>query len=103
MLYPQMLCLLIVRQLLTTTIDNYSDKLWCSCGSHDDGRLMLCCDKQTVGYCVWYHYDCVGLSLSDGLQLGTSQDGFVCPHCAAADSDTRSAASCAPVRIPPQQ
>ena len=71
---------------LTTAIN--TDKSWCSCGGYDDGRLILCCDRQMVGCCVWYHYDCVGLSISDGLQLGASENGFVCPHCSTTKSNT---------------
>ena len=48
---------------------------------------MLCSNKQTVGCCIWYHYNCVGMPLSEGLRLGASKDGFVCPHCSAAASD----------------
>ena len=44
---------------------------------------MICCDRQAVGCHVWYHYDCLGLSLSDGLLVGASENGFVCPHCSA--------------------
>ena len=69
------------------TTDTNTDKSWCSCGGYDDGHLLLCCDRQMVGCCVWYHYDCVGLSLSDGLRLEASKDCFVCPHCSTANSN----------------
>ena len=29
------------------------------------------------------HYDCLGMSLSNGLRLGTSKNGFISPHCFA--------------------
>ena len=57
------------------------DGLWCCCGGVDDGRLMLCCDKQCEGCCVWYHFDCLGLSYPDAVRIGASQDDFFCPHC----------------------
>ena len=57
------------------------DGLWCCCGGVDDGHLMLCCDKQCEGCCVWYHFDCLGLSYPDAVLIGASQDDFVCPHC----------------------
>ena len=79
------------------TTDYIADKSWCSCGGCDDGRLMLRCDRRIVGCCVWYHYDCVGLLLSDGLQLGASKDSFVCPHCSTANSDDVDSHVIAPV------
>ena len=44
-----------------------------SCGGCDDGRLMICCDRQREGCRVWYHHDCLGLSLNEGQQLGASE------------------------------
>ena len=68
--------------------ESESDKHWCSCGGVDDGRLMLYCDQQCEGCCVWYHYDCLGLSLSDGQKLGCSKTSFVHPHCSNSDITT---------------
>ena len=42
---------------------------------------MLYCDQQCKGCKIWYHYDCLGLSLSDRQRLGASQENFVCPFC----------------------
>ena len=66
-----------------------TDRFWCSYRGYDDGRLMLLyCDKQTAGCCIWYDYDCLGIPLPDALQLGASKDGFnVSPHCSAAVSN----------------
>ena len=36
---------------------------------------------------IWYHYDCVGIPLSESLRLGASKNGFVCPHCSMVASD----------------
>ena len=57
---------------------------------------MLCCDKHTVGCCILvpYAYDCLSMPLSDGLRLGASKDGFVCPHWSAAALDTSGAHAC---------
>ena len=41
---------------------------------------------------IWYHYDCLGMSLSDGLKFGASGDGFVCPHCLDTTLDVPGAA-----------
>ena len=30
---------------------------------------------------MWYHFDCLGLSYPEAVQIGASQDAFVCPHC----------------------
>ena len=44
---------------------------------------MLYCEQQSVGCCVWYHFDCLGLSQSDAEELGTIDEAFVCPNCCA--------------------
>jgi len=38
---------------------------------------MLYCDRRCEGCNIWYHYDCLGLSLSEGRRLGASQENFV--------------------------
>ena len=66
-----------------------SDRLWCSCGGWDDGRLMLYCDRQCEGCCVWYHHDCLGLSLAEvGGWEPLEQN--LCPHCTDIDTSTPS-------------
>ena len=47
------------------------------------------CDQQHEG-CVWYHHDCLGLSLAKGQQLEVSRTRFVCPHCTDIDISTPS-------------
>ena len=51
---------------------------------------MLYCDQQCEGCCVWYHHDCLGLSLAEGQRLGASGTKFVCPHCTDIDTSTPS-------------
>ena len=41
-------------------------ELWCSCQGYDDGRLMIYCDRKGEDCCVWYHYDCLGLTIEEG-------------------------------------
>ena len=41
-------------------------ELWCSCQGYDDGRLMIYCDRKDEVCCVWYHYDCLGLTIEEG-------------------------------------
>jgi len=65
---------------------NEPDKSWCLCGGTKDGPLMLYCDQQSVGCCVWYHFHCLGLSQSDVEELGATDETFVCPNCACRDS-----------------
>ena len=55
--------------------------LWYLCQGRDDGRLMICCDLQGENCNVWYHYDCVGLTLEEGRRIGASGKDFVCPSC----------------------
>jgi len=88
-----------VDDFLSTDANNSeSDEVWCCCGGREDGRLMLYCDKQCEGCNIWYHYDCIGLSLSDGQRLGASQ--VVCPFCV--DNSTPSHASPVPGGSAPQ-
>jgi len=61
---------------------NEPDKSWCLCGGTEDG---LYCDQQSVGCCVLYHFDCLGLSQSDAEELGATDETFVCPNCACHD------------------
>ena len=41
-------------------------ELWCSCQGYDDGHLMIYCDRKGEDCCVWYHYDCLGLTIEEG-------------------------------------
>ena len=41
-------------------------EFWCSCQGYDDGRLMIYCDRKGEDCCVWYHYDCLGLTIEEG-------------------------------------
>ena len=75
---------------LQSTDDCESDELWCCCRGCEDGWLMLYCDRQHEGCFIWYHYDCLGLSLVEGQKLGASTAPFVCPQCNAIDSSTNS-------------
>ena len=68
--------------------DTESNRKWCCCGGRDDGRLMLNCDRQREGCCVWYHYDCLGFSLTESQRLGSSEANFVCPNCSNLDTAT---------------
>ena len=61
-----------------------SDKSCCLCGGTEDGRLMLHCDQHSKGCCVWYHFDCLGLSQSEAEELGATDETFVCPNCNSA-------------------
>ena len=55
-------------------------ELWCSCRGRDDGRLMICCDQQGENCNVWYHNDCLGLTMEEGRRIGASGEGlFVLP------------------------
>ena len=67
---------------------NVDPDLWCSCQGCDDGRLMICCDQQGENCNVWYHYDCVGLTLEEGWRIGASGKDFVCPLCRLIPDDS---------------
>ena len=41
-------------------------ELWCSCQGYDDGHLMIYSDRKGEDCCVWYHYDCLGLTIEEG-------------------------------------
>ena len=56
-------------------------ELWCSCQGYDDGRLMIYCDRRGEDCCVWYHYDCLGLTIEEGQRIEASNEDFVCPSC----------------------
>ena len=55
-------------------------------GVDDDECLMLCCNRQCEGCCIWFHFDCLRLSYADAVQIGASPDAFVCPHCSGCNS-----------------
>ena len=71
----------LVEEKLDIDLDgsNVDPDLWCSCRGRDDGHLMICCDQQGESCNVWYHYDCVGLTLEEGRRIGASGKDFVCP------------------------
>lgn len=87
-----------LRGLQSTLVEEKSDidrggpnvdpDLWCSCQGRDDGRLMICCDRQGENCYVWYHYDCVGLTLEEGRRIGASGKDFVCPSCRLIPDDS---------------
>ena len=87
-----------LRGLQSTLVEEKSDidrggpnvdpDLWCSCQGRDDGRLMICCDRQGEDFNVWYHYDCVGLTLEEGRRIGASGKDFVCPSCRLIPDDS---------------
>ena len=61
---------------------NVDPDLWCSCQGHDDGpSVMICCYHQGENCNIWYHHDCVGLTLEEGRRIGASGKHFVCPSC----------------------
>ena len=62
-------------------------ELWCSCQGYDDGRLMICCDRKGEDCCVWYNYDCLGLTIEEGRRIEASDEDFVCPSCRRIQSD----------------
>ena len=73
------------------TSDSESGDIWCCCGGRDDGRLMLFCDQQSEGCSIRrYHYDCLGLSPSDGQRLCASHENFICPFCIENSAPPRS-------------
>ena len=80
--------------------DVESDELWCCCRRGEDGRLMLYCDRKREGCCIWYHYDCLGLSLAKAQELGASNAPFICPQCSDIDNTTMS--DTAPVLVAEQ-
>ena len=53
-------------------------------------KVMLVCDQQSEGCSIWYHYDCLGLSPSDGQRLGASHENFICPFCIENSTPPRS-------------
>ena len=71
---------------LQSSDDCESANIWCCCRGYEDHRLMLCCDGQREGCYIWYHYDCLGLSLAEGQRLGASSAPFVCPQCNSTDT-----------------
>jgi len=73
--------------------DVESDELWCCCRRGEDGRLMLCCDRQCEGCYIWFHYDCLGLSLAEAQDLGASNVPFICPQCSDIETATISDAT----------
>ena len=56
---------------------NIDPKLWCSCWGCDDGRLMINCDRHGENYNVWYHYDCLRLTMEEGQRIGASGEEFL--------------------------
>ena len=66
-------------------------ELWCSCRGRDDGRLMICCDQQGENCNVWYHYDCLGLTMEESRRIGASGEGFVCPSCCLIQNNSHDA------------
>ena len=42
---------------------------------------MICCYHQGENCNIWYHHDCVGLTLEEGRRIGASGKHFVCPSC----------------------
>ena len=49
----------------------------CICGEPNDDRIMICCDKCSI----WYHHDCVHLTVSKVNALSTSHKEWLCPSC----------------------
>ena len=39
---------------------------------------MICCDRQGENCNVWYHYNCLELTMEEGRRIGASGEGFVC-------------------------
>ena len=60
-----------------------SDERWCICRGHDDGH------QQREGCCVWFHLDCLGLSLANSQSLGSSTTSFVGPYYSNFDSTSQ--------------
>ena len=40
---------------------------------------MISCDRHGENYNVWYHYDCLGLTMEEGRRIGASGEEFLCP------------------------
>ena len=53
-------------------------ELWCSCQGYNDSCLTNCCDRKGEDSCVWYHYDCLGLTIKEGQRIEASGEDFVC-------------------------
>lgn len=53
------------------------EEVWCVCNGPSDDRIMIGCD-QCNG---WFHYNCVGLTITQARRMGRKKTEWKCRHC----------------------
>jgi len=61
----------------SSSAEQRSRQTECICDKPNDNRIMICCDKCFV----WYHHDCVKLTVSKVNVLSIATKDWLCPSC----------------------